>query len=204
MKNVQLKLMEVPAQFTPPTNSDAELIDAILGTSGKGQCLINKYHSLAAISQNLNAASLTDAQRKRLRAAFCIHFVSDGSQPKVNSPSDIFDLLKDLQAESQENFVVLLFDRRNKLIERINLYKGTVSACTIKIAEVFKDAIVRSASAIAIAHNHPSGDPTPSPDDVAVTRAIKAAGELLEIQLLDHVVVGHARYVSLKERGLAF
>jgi DNA repair protein RadC len=72
------------------------------------------------------------------------------------------------------------------------------------VGEVFKDAVRRAAAAIIVVHNHPSGDPTPSPDDIAITRAIVEAGQLLDIQVLDHLVIGQGRFVSLKERGLGF
>jgi DNA repair protein RadC len=74
----------------------------------------------------------------------------------------------------------------------------------VRIAEIFKAAIRRNAANLIVVHNHPSGDPTPSPDDVAITRAILQAGELLDVKLLDHIIVGNGRFVSLKERGLGF
>jgi DNA repair protein RadC len=86
----------------------------------------------------------------------------------------------------------------------VKLYQGSVSASQVRVGEVFRQAIIEQASAIIIAHNHPSGDPTPSPDDVAVTRAIVQAGKLLDIEVLDHIVVSQDRFISLKERGLGF
>jgi DNA repair protein RadC len=74
----------------------------------------------------------------------------------------------------------------------------------VRVAEIFKTAIRRNATNIIIIHNHPSGDPTPSPDDIAITRAIIQAGELLDVKLLDHIIVGNGKFVSLKERGLGF
>jgi len=94
---------------------------------------------------------------------------------------------------------------RNRVMEIVDLYKGSVNSSQIRVGEVFQVAVKLKASAIIVAHNHPSGDPTPSPDDVAVTRAIVQAGKLLDIQILDHMVIGqNGRYVSLKERGLGF
>ncbi len=83
-------------------------------------------------------------------------------------------------------------------------YQGSVSSSQVRVGEVFQAAVARTASSIVICHNHPSGDPTPSPDDVAVTRAMVQAGKLLDITLLDHLVIGQAKWVSLKERGLGF
>ena len=87
----------------------------------------------------------------------------------------------------------------------VQLYKGTVSTANVRVAEVFRIPIIENSRSILIAHNHPSGDPTPSPEDVNVTHAIVKAGKLLEIEVLDHLVIGSGeRWVSLKERGLGF
>ncbi len=84
------------------------------------------------------------------------------------------------------------------------LYIGNVNTSVIRVSEIFKEAIRENATAIIIVHNHPSGDPTPSPEDVHVTERIIEAGQLLDVEVLDHIVIGDQRYVSLKERGLAF
>jgi DNA repair protein RadC len=97
-----------------------------------------------------------------------------------------------------------LLDTRNKVLQIETLYRGSVNSSQVRVAEIFKTAIRRNASNLIVVHNHPSGDPTPSPDDVALTRAILQAGELLDIKLLDHIIIGSARFVSLKERGLGF
>ena len=90
------------------------------------------------------------------------------------------------------------------MLAQSTLYRGTVSAAPGRVSELFREAVRRNAVAIAIAHNHPSGDPAPSEDDVAFTRAVVEAGALLEIAVLDHLVVGHGRWLSLRERGLGF
>ena len=109
-----------------------------------------------------------------------------------------------MSALEQEHLRVLLLDRRNRVLEVVEVYKGSVNSSQVRVGELFKDAIRANASAVIVAHNHPSGDPTPSPDDVAVTRAIVQAGKLLDIDVLDHLVIGQGRWVSLKERGLGF
>lgn len=86
----------------------------------------------------------------------------------------------------------------------VEIYQGLVNSSQVRIAEIFKPAIQRMASAIIVIHNHPSGDPTASPDDVAVTRAIVQAGKLLDIDTLDHLIIAGNRFSSLKERGLGF
>jgi DNA repair protein RadC len=109
-----------------------------------------------------------------------------------------------MSALEQEHLRVILLDRRNRILETVEVYKGSVNSSQVRVGELFKDAIRANASAIVVAHNHPSGDPTPSPDDVAVTRAIVQAGKLLDIDVLDHLVIGQGKWVSLKERGLGF
>ena len=99
---------------------------------------------------------------------------------------------------------MLLLDRRNKVMEVSEVYRGSVNSSQVRIGEVFKEAIRKNASGVVIVHNHPSGDPTPSPDDVAVTRAIVQAGKLLDVDVLDHLVIGQGKWVSMKERGLGF
>ena len=109
-----------------------------------------------------------------------------------------------MSALEQEHLRVLLLDRRNRVLETVEVYKGSVNSSQVRVGELFKDAIRANASAIIVAHNHPSGDPTPSPDDVAVTRAMVQAGKLLDVDVLDHLVIGLGSWVSLKERGLGF
>ena len=103
-----------------------------------------------------------------------------------------------------EELWVLNLDTRNRVMNLIKLYQGSVNSSQVRVGEVFRQAITDNAPAIIVAHNHPSGDPSPSPDDVTVTRAIVQAGKLLDIDVLDHLVIGAERFVSLKERGLGF
>jgi DNA repair protein RadC len=84
------------------------------------------------------------------------------------------------------------------------VYVGSLNASHIRVGEIFRDAVKRNCAAIIVVHNHPSGDPSPSPEDVAVTRQLVAAGKLLDIEVLDHLVIGQQRFVSLRERGLGF
>ncbi len=109
-----------------------------------------------------------------------------------------------MSALEQEHLRVMLLDRRNRVLDTVEIYKGSVNSSQMRVGEIFKEAIRQNASALIVIHNHPSGDPTPSPDDVAVTRAIVQAGKLLDMDVLDHMVIGQGKWVSLKERGLGF
>jgi DNA repair protein RadC len=126
-------------------------------------------------------------------------------RPTINSPADAAALIQgEMALLEQEHLRVLLLDTRNHVLDIVEVYQGSLNTSQIRVGEIFKAAIRRNASALIVAHNHPSGDPTPSPDDVAVTRAVVQAGKLLDIDVLDHLVIGGSRWVSLKERGLGF
>jgi len=127
-------------------------------------------------------------------------------KPVINSPADAYAILQPFLGSLQhEELWVVLLNTRNHILELVRLYQGSTNSSQVKVGEVFRAAIARGGvSAVIVAHNHPSNDPTPSPDDVAVTRAIVQAGKLLDVEVLDHLVVCVDRFVSLKERGLGF
>jgi DNA repair protein RadC len=130
---------------------------------------------------------------------------SPNDRPTVRSPGDAAALIMlDMAALEQEHMRVLLLDTRNRVIAITEVYKGSLNTSMIRVAELFRDAIRQNCAAVILAHNHPSGDPTPSPEDIAVTKQVVEAGKLLDIEVLDHLVIGQQRYVSLKERGLGF
>jgi DNA repair protein RadC len=126
-------------------------------------------------------------------------------RPSINSPADAAALVAyEMALLEKEHLRTILLDRRNRVLEIVEVYQGSVNSSQVRVGEIFQAAVNRNASALVVIHNHPSGDPTPSPDDVAVTRAIMQAGKLLDIELLDHLVIGQGKWVSLKERGLGF
>ena len=123
----------------------------------------------------------------------------------VRSPSDLAQILiAEMAHLDQEHFRAVFLDTRNRVLGSEKIYQGSLNASYIRIAEVFRGAVRRNCASIIVAHNHPSGDPTPSPEDVSVTRQLVAAGRLLDIEVLDHLVIGQQRFVSLRERGLGF
>jgi len=124
---------------------------------------------------------------------------------QVRSPADIANLLmSEMMLLDHEELRVALLDTKNTVIAVHTLYVGNLNTAVVRVGEVFKEAIRRNACSIIIIHNHPSGDPTPSPEDVRVTEQVVEAGRLLDIDVLDHLIIGRNRYVSLKERGLGF
>src|SRR5436190_3100952 len=104
----------------------------------------------------------------------------------------------------QETLRVVILNTKNQVIKFSDVYRGSLNSSLVRIAEVFKEAIRVNAAAIIVAHNHPSGDPTPSPEDVRVTEEIVSAGKLLEIEVLDHLIIGERKFVSLREKRLGF
>ena len=124
-------------------------------------------------------------------------------RPSVGSPRDVHLLLgPEMSALAQEQLRVLLLDTRNNVIGQRVIYQGNVSSSMVRAAEVFRPAIVENVPGVIVVHNHPSGEVDPSPNDVTITRKLRQAAELLDIELIDHVVIGADRFSSLKERGL--
>ncbi len=121
----------------------------------------------------------------------------------INSPEVVANLLMaEMSHLEQEHFRVLYLDTRNRLLGSDTLYVGSLNTAHVRVAEVFREAIKRNCAVLIVAHNHPSGDPTPSPEDVRVTRELRQAGDLLGIEVTDHLVIGRGRWMSLRERGL--
>ncbi|MHB8635091.1 MAG: JAB domain-containing protein [Fimbriimonadaceae bacterium] len=129
--------------------------------------------------------------------------VGKGPVSSISSPEDVYRLLRDeLRDKRQEYFYAVLVDSKNNVLRKTQIHAGTLTASLVGPREVFREAIREGASALIVAHNHPSGDPTPSPEDVEVTRRLRAVGEMLDIPLLDHVIVGDERWTSLADAGL--
>ena len=123
--------------------------------------------------------------------------------PTICCPQDVHNLLgPEMSALAQEQLRVLLLNTRNQVMAQRIVYQGNVNSSIVRPAEVFRAAIIDSAPSIIISHNHPSGDPTPSPEDVKITSELVEVGKLLGIDLMDHIVIAGSRYVSLKERKL--
>jgi DNA repair protein RadC len=135
---------------------------------------------------------------KRIETPFQIRSPADAAQYMMSSIYFPFEECV------QEELYSLLLDTRNYAHYEVRNLVGSLNTTVVRIGELFREPIKNSAAGLIIAHNHPSGDPTPSPEDVRVTEMLVEAGQLLNISLLDHLVIGRGRYVSLKERGLGF
>ncbi|MCB9111522.1 MAG: DNA repair protein RadC [Anaerolineales bacterium] len=209
------------AALGPQALTNAELLAILLrvGVQGEnavevGQRLLKKFSGLgglhrAPFKELMDQHGMGEAKASQIKAAIelgrRLTLESPEEKPAINSPADAAALVQyDMSALEQEHLRVMLLDRRNRVLEVVEVYKGSVNSSQVRVGELFKDAIRANASAVIVVHNHPSGDPTPSPDDVAVTRAIVQAGKMLDIDVLDHLVIGQGKWVSLKEKGLGF
>ncbi|MFO7815815.1 MAG: DNA repair protein RadC [Halanaerobiales bacterium] len=121
----------------------------------------------------------------------------------LNSSSDVASLMmSELRHLKQEHLYVIMMDVKNKMIAKELITKGGLSSSVVHPREVFKIAIKKSSASIIVVHNHPSGDPTPSQNDIDVSKSLLSAGQILGIEVLDHIIIGDGKYISLKERNL--
>ncbi|MBA2391976.1 MAG: DNA repair protein RadC [Ktedonobacteraceae bacterium] len=119
---------------------------------------------------------------------------------QIKSVDDVISLIRvDMMYLDTEQMRVLVLDTKNYVLANILMYQGTINSTVLRAAEIFRPAIARKAANIILCHNHPSGDACPSPEDIDVTKQLVAAGQVLDIEVLDHVIIGNPRYVSLKE-----
>lgn len=179
-----------------------------------GQRLLNDLGGLpgiqrAAFEEVCAQNGLGPAKAAQIKAAIelgrRLAAMSPEERPTIHSPADAAALVQyEMGALEQEELWVLLLDTRNHIIQIDRLYKGSLNTSMVRVGEVFKPAIRRNSNSIIVCHNHPSGDPTPSAEDIALTRSLISAGKLLDIEVLDHLVICTGRFVSLKERGLGF
>lgn len=200
--------------------SNAELLAIILRIGSGGESALNLAQRL------LNTHGLTGLHRKsiaelsqekglgttkivQIKAAFELGrrllASAPDERPQVRTPAEAANILMyEMALLEQEQMRVMLLDTRNRVLATPIMYMGSLNTTMIRVPELFREAIRQNAAALIVVHNHPSGDPSPSPEDVSVTREILAAGQLLDIEVLDHIIIGRQQFVSMKERGLAF
>ena len=218
----RLKLLPIREQpgFRVAKDSDtcslAELLAVIIGGSTQieaAEWLLSRFGSIRKIAQAhvdeiARVPGIGNQTALRLKAALALGrklLQPEDERPVIHSPADAAQILMPILAHrEQEYLLVMMLDTRNRLLDISEIYHGSLNSSMIRVGEVFKPALQRNAASVLIAHNHPSTDPSPSPEDVSVTRAIVEAGKLLDVSVVDHIVVGLSRWVSLKEKGLGF
>ncbi len=199
----------------------AELIALIWGSGSRGVSAVDLAEEALARHEGLtglaraNDVELEDipgigsAKAAQLAAAFELgrRLLADWPAGRwtIRSPVDVADrLILQMGRLEREELRAVLLNTKNVVLQVATVYQGNVSSSLVRVGELFRDAVRVNASGLILVHNHPSGDPTPSPDDLHLTAEALAAGRLLDIDLLDHLVIGHDAYVSLRDRGVVF
>ena len=208
-------------RYGPSHLSNAELIAILLRVGSTGESVLNlsarvlsSYGGLGGVArvsygELCDLRGISDAKACQLLAALELGRRLTSLQPDdravIRSPQDVFNLMSaEMAFLVQEHLRVLLLNTKNEVLATHEIYKGNVNSAMVRVSEVLRPAIRENCPNIIIVHNHPSGDPTPSPEDILVTRQIRTCAEMMDIELLDHIVIGNQRFVSLKERRLGF
>lgn len=200
--------------------STQEILALILGRGIAGesvavtaQRLLNQFGSIkgmagASLEELAQVRGIGAAKASQIKAAFELANRLDGypdsdKKPMVKTPDEVVRLVKGrLKGKKREHFLVILLDTRGQLIKISEISIGSLDSSIVHPREVFKEALSASAASVIFAHNHPSGDPEPSEDDVKLTERLANAGEVMGIDVLDHVIIGDKKYLSLKREGL--
>jgi DNA repair protein RadC len=204
----------------PAALATAELLAIVLRTGRSGATAVDVGNELlarftldglagASVAELCQVRGLGPAKAVQVKAAIELgrRLLTRSAAPamRVTGPADAARLLMpEMGFLEQEHLRVVLLNTKNRVQGVHEVYKGSVSASLVRVGEVFREAVRRNCPAMIVAHNHPSGDPDPSPEDISVTRQLVAGGRLLDIDLLDHLVIGRGRWVSMRERGLGF
>ncbi|MEM9954208.1 MAG: DNA repair protein RadC [Chloroflexota bacterium] len=200
--------------------STAELLAILLRTGSKSENVLQlagrilaSYDGLRGLAK-VSAEELLDfkglgkAKATQILAALALgqraHMLQPEERPTVHRAVDAARLLADMGHLNQEQVRVMLLDTQRRVTHIQTVYMGTVNMSVLRVSELYREAIIRNSPAMILAHNHPSGDVMPSPEDIDLTRDMVSAGELLDIQLIDHLIIGQSNWLSLRERGLGF
>ena len=208
-------------QYGANSLSNAELLAIILRTGTRdenvllvAQRLLANFGGLAGLVQGSipeigSEKGLGPAKVAQIKAALELGrrllIEAPDERPQIRSPADAANLvMSEMGLLEQEHLRTMLLDTKNRVLATPTIYQGSLNTSLIRVGELFREAIRANCASLIVVHNHPSGDPTPSPEDVAVTKQIVEAGRLLDVEVLDHLIIGRQRFVSLKERGLGF
>ncbi|MCH8939778.1 MAG: DNA repair protein RadC [Chloroflexi bacterium] len=207
--------------YGPHFLSNSELLAILLRTGTRAENVINLATRLLATNGGLAGLAkagflelsqvhgMGEAKVSQVMAALelgkRLSALPIGEYPVISSPQDVANLLTpEMGLLSQESLRVLLLNTRNQVLSVSEVYRGNVNTAVIRAAEVFRDAVKENCPSVIVVHNHPSGDPTPSTDDINVTSQLQQAAKLLDIELLDHIILAQSGFVSLKELGKGF
>jgi DNA repair protein RadC len=208
-------------QFGERSLSNTDLIAILLNTGIKGESVVQVSQRLLRDTGGLRGLyqmsfeelaaqrGVGESKACRIKAALELGRRLAAAAPEdrvaIEGPEDVVRLLGvEMEALSQEQLNVVLLDTKHRVIRATMVYQGSVNSAQVRVGELFRDAVRLNATAVIFAHNHPSGDPSPSAADIGLTVDIVQCGKLLDIAVLDHVVIGHGRWVSMKRLGLGF
>ncbi len=200
------------------TLTNSELLAIILRTGSKKESVLelsNKFFkeynlkslSRLKISTLKKQLGIGDVKACQIMACFelgkRLSAFKEDKQPQIRNAKDVAELfIPEMRALEKEHFKGIYLDSRKRIIKQENIFVGSLNESVVHPREIFKIALDENAAAIILLHNHPSGDPSPSSFDIEITKELIKAGELLGIQVLDHIIIGGRKYFSLKERGL--
>ncbi len=198
--------------------SNAEILAIILGSGTRQESVLAlsnrllmhfeglKLLSDATIEELIAIRGIGTAKAVLILAAVELgkrmHIYRSDERHVIRSPEDGAEyVMEEMRGLNQEHFVTLFLNTKNQIIHKQTIFIGSLNASIVHPREVFREAVKRSAASIIVIHNHPSGDPTPSQEDIHVTRRLVECGKMIGIELIDHLVIGDRKYVSLKEKG---
>jgi DNA repair protein RadC len=201
----------------PESLSNAELLGVILRTGSNKENVVSlssrilsnyniKQLSLANVSRLMQVHGVGKAKAAQIAAVFELArrletFVEEPKR-KICSPKDVYTLMyPKMREQKKEKFITLCLDTKNQILREEVISIGSLNASIVHPREVFKSALMESSASVIMIHNHPSGDPSPSREDIMVTEKLVEGGKLLGIEVLDHIIIGDGRYISLKDEG---
>ena len=208
MKNEILR--ETITKYSAETLSELELISLILGEKIAKKIKDNDIYSLSSLVQLSDKEikqllGITDITLSKVKALFelSVRKTSLTSVDIISSPKDIVEVAADMQYLEQEVLRLYCLNTKNSIIKKLNLFKGGINTSIVDPRILFKEALKCNSASIIICHNHPSGDPTPSKEDISLTTRLKECGRILGVTVVDHIIIGsNGKYTSLKEKGL--
>lgn len=196
-----IELLAIILRTGTATASAVQLAAAVLGRFGSLRMLVQ-----ASVEELSSLPGIGPAKAAQIKAALeagrRVAISSEAARPAIKSPEDVAGLLmEEMRHLDREHFCALLLNTRHQVIARDTISIGTLNSSTVHPRELFRNAIKRGAAAVILVHNHPSGDPSPSREDLDVTGRLQEAGRIIGIDVLDHVIIGDNRFVSLKAQG---
>lgn len=224
MMKTEIKIKDMPIserprerllKYGPETLSDAELLAIILGTGTRGMNIVTvcrhifvnmslKKLSRSTVNELTKIPGIGQSKACKIISVFelsrRLESYSEEPKRKMNNPDDIYRYIyPKIREEKQEKFLILCLDTKNQIISDETIFIGGLDFSVVQPREIFKAALMESAASVILIHNHPSGDPTPSHEDILVTKRIMESGRILGINVWDHLIIGDGCYISLKQ-----